>query len=70
MYSIVEDEDLRKMLNGRLLHRVTIVVDTVEDIPQSNIPEDDPETVWAPGSMCMVTATHDYKMLNNQGEWV
>ena len=43
--------------------RVTIQVDTANDVPT-------PDANWAPGSICMIAATHTYKVLNEQGEWV
>ena len=43
--------------------RVTIQVDTANDLPT-------PQNNWAPGSICIIAATHTYKVLNEQGEWV
>lgn len=44
-------------------YRVTIQVDTANDVPT-------PQNNWAPGSICIIAATHTYKRLNEQGEWV
>ncbi len=43
--------------------RVTIQVDTANDVPT-------PDANWAPGSICIIAATHTYKRLSEQGEWV
>ncbi len=49
--------------DGVPIRRVTIQVDTANDLPT-------PQTNWAPGSICIIAATHTYKRLNEQGEWV
>ena len=47
---------------GVPIHRVTIQVDTANDVPT-------PDANWAPGSICIIAADHSYKRLNEQGEW-
>ena len=61
-YTILEQE-FDKLNNHAQLDRVTILADTAADIPQ-------PSAKWAVGSICMVAATHTYKVLSNEREWV
>ena len=49
--------------DGVPIHRVTIQVDTANDLPT-------PQNNWEPGSICIIAADHSYKRLTEQGEWV
>ena len=61
MYTIIEQSFVRSTADGEK-YRVTLLVDTAEDVPEVN-------AAWEPGSICMIAATHTYKMLNNGREW-
>ncbi len=61
MYTMMESTPTR-IQNGDPLNRVTILVDTADDIPE-------PHDGWDAGSMCMIADTHTYKVLNNEREW-
>lgn len=61
MYTMMESTPTR-IQNGDPLNRVTILVDTADDIPE-------PHDEWDAGSMCMVAADHTFKVLNNEREW-
>lgn len=50
-------------IEGVMHYRVTLCCDTVDDIPEVN-------ATWDAGSLALIVATHGYKMLNTQGEWV
>ena len=63
---IVLESTLDTLNNGADMtskKRVTIQVDTTADIPE-------PPDYYAAGSICIIAATHTYKVLNEQGEWV
>lgn len=49
--------------DGKSTFIVTIVVDKETDIPEP------PKDEWAPGSMCQIAGTHQYKVLNNERKW-
>ena len=64
MYTMIERESsLNADENGKVLQRVAIQVDTSDDVPEA-------DESWDVGSICMIAATHGYKVLNSEREWV
>lgn len=61
-YTIMEQVPT-EVVCGVMHYRVTLCCDTAGDIP-------DALDVRDAGSLALIVATHDYKMLNTQGEWV
>ena len=63
MYTMIKRESsLNADENGKVLQRVVILVDTVEDLPEA-------EESWDPGSLAIVADMHRCKILNNGREW-
>lgn len=62
-YKVIDQECSVYDHNGEPIHKTVIMVDTESDIPT-------PKDEWMEGSMCMIAATHTYKVLNNEREWV
>lgn len=63
MYHIIGQECSVYGETGEPLHKVVILVDTEDDIPE-------PQTDWMTGSYCMIAETHTYKILNNERTWI
>ena len=63
MYTMIDSEFIRYAVGGTELHRVTIQVDTENDLPT-------PDDSWEVGSIAIVANTHSYKRLNSEREWV
>ena len=64
MYTMIErGSSLSADENGKVLQRVVILADTADDVPEA-------DESWAVGSICMIAATHKYKVLNGEREWV
>jgi hypothetical protein len=62
MYTIME-EQCSRIIEGTPIFRVTILVDTEDDLPE-------PETNWTPGSMALIAEDHTFRVMNNEREWV
>lgn len=61
-YTIMEQVPT-EIIGGVMHYRVTLCCDTAGDIPEAL-------DTWDAGSLALIVATHGYKMLNTQGEWV
>ena len=64
MYTLIEKtSSCNADESGKVLQRVVIQVDTSDDVPEA-------DASWDVGSICMIAATHGYKVLNSEREWV